>query len=270
MDSTAYGMIRRVAREHLGLSLGALEQERLRTALEALLDSDLVDSRADLVERLRGGPDPALTPKLLGSLVSDETYFFRDQHPFVGLREEILVDLFDSSYGLPVNIWSAACASGQETYSLAMLIAEDFPSRWADGVHLVGSDACDDAIARAKEGVYTQLEVNRGLPAPYLSKYFVQHQRRWQIVDAIRRGVEFRRINLLDDLPRLRRMNVVVLRYVLTYYDEARKQRILDAVHGAMAPGGYLLLGGAETWANLHDGFELHRSEQTRYYRRVD
>jgi len=262
--------LRETVANQTGLDLDSDADYRLASAAETLAERyDFVSPEAFAEAYLRRRPDE-WTEAFVALLVSDETCFFRDQHPFEGLRRDVLPELFRPKPShRPLRVWSAACSSGQEVYSLAILLDEHFPGRWPEQTHLLGSDISEEAIRRARRGRYTQIQVNRGLPAKYLPTYFEQQGRHWVVDGRIADHVEFRRINLLDSLPPLPTMDLVVLRYLLTYYTDRRRRELLDRLHGALRQDGILILGGAETWSGIHRDFRLERTERTRFYRKV-
>jgi chemotaxis protein methyltransferase CheR len=222
----------------------------------------------DLLTRLRSSPDDGLHRKVVEAMTTNETSFFRDSHPFELLRQTVLPELVRRrAAGRDLSLWSAACSSGQEPYSVAMLVREHFPALAAGGLRIIASDLSTEMLDRARQGLYTQMEVNRGLPARLLVKYFDKQGPHWQIKDDLRRLVEFRPINLTNAWPPLPALDVILLRNVLIYFDVATKQRILAKVRQVLRPDGYLLLGGAETTINLDDAFERVQVDRSGYYR---
>jgi len=166
-----------------------------------------------------------------------------------------------------LNIWSAACSSGQEPYSVAMLLEEDFPGLAGWNVKLIASEFSAEMLARAREGRYSQLEVNRGLPARLLVKYFRQHGGDWRIAEELRSRLEFVSINLAGYWPPLPPMDIILLRNVLIYFGVETKKKILRKARQLLKQDGLLFLGGAETTFNLDDSFERVRFDRTICYR---
>lgn len=217
---------------------------------------------------MRAVPNADLQRKVVEALANNETSFFRDVYPFEGLRQSIIPELMQRRAGQQcLRIWCAACSSGQEPYSVAMLVREHFPALTTWNVQIIGSDLSTEILRRARQGCYGQLDINRGLPARLLVKYFVNVGSGWQLKDEIRRMVEFRNINLIDTWPALAPLDVILLRNVLIYFDVTMKKRILQRVRQALRPDGYLLLGGAETTLNLDDMFERVQFERSCCYR---
>jgi chemotaxis protein methyltransferase CheR len=216
------------------------------------------DNLEVLVAELRKPTSHALVQKVVDAMTTNETSFFRDLHPFQALKSTILPDLIEKrGRQRTLNIWSNACSSGQEPYTLAMSIKEHFPELASWRVKLIGSDLSSKILARAMEGVFTQTEVNRGLPMQFLLKYFVKDGIQWRIADDLRKMIEFKPLNLIEPFPSsLPKMDVVFLRNVLIYFSPETKTAILNKVHATLAPDGYLFLGGAETTMNLSVRFE--------------
>src|SRR5262249_15624600 len=165
-----------------------------------------------------------------------------------------------------LTIWCAASSTGQEPYSLAMLLREHFPELRTWNVFLLATDLSREVLARARDGKYNQIEVNRGLPAPLLVKYFQQHGRQWQLKEEIRKLVDFRELNLSQPWPVLPRMDLVLNRNVMIYFDVATKKSILGRIARLLRPDGYLLLGGSETTFNIDDSFRRVEALKAGFY----
>jgi chemotaxis protein methyltransferase CheR len=217
-----------------------------------------LDCVEDLVARLKSPGSQAMVQKVVDAMTTNETSFFRDLHPFQALKTMILPEMIQSrSKERTLNIWSNACSSGQEIYTIAFLLKESFPELAGWKVRLVASDLSNKILDKAKSGIFTQTEVNRGLPMPLLLKYFVKVGIQWQIKDEIRSMVEFRSINLIEPFPSvMNRMDIIFLRNVLIYFSPETKTEILSKVRTALCSDGYLFLGGSETTMNLNAKFE--------------
>jgi chemotaxis protein methyltransferase CheR len=210
----------------------------------------------ELVLRLRDQSNEALLAELVEAMTINETWFFRDGHPFEALRQSVLPELIQQRAGVrSLNIWSAACSSGQEPYSVAILLRHYFPALAGWNIRLIASDLSTAMLERARQGRYSDMEVSRGLPADLRDTYFQKKGDRWHIRDDLRRMVEFRCINLGSAWPELPPLDLVLLRNVLIYFDTPTRQQILDRFRRKMRPDGYLILGGAETTHNLDDKF---------------
>lgn len=196
---------------------------------------------------------------IVEALTTNETSWFRDATVFESFRKMLLPKLLEGrGIHQPIRIWSAAASTGQEAYSLAMMLTEELgPGRRFE---IIGTDIARGVLEQARTGRYTQMEVNRGLPARYMVQYFQRSGTGYQISPELQRNVQFRELNLATPFPPgLPAFDVVFLRNVLIYFDTATKQAILRRVKQVMAPGGWLILGTAETTRGIDDGFELVR-----------
>ena len=206
------------------------------------------------------------------AIATTETSFFRDLHPFVELRDTILPELIktrrDTSKSL--SIWSAACSSGQEPHSIAMILRDRFAELAGWNLQLLASDISRRMIERAQDGVYTQIEVNRGLPAPYLVRFFNQNESKWHLKDELRGMFRFFRQNLADEWASVPPVDILMLRNVLIYFDVETRRKVLRRVRRILRPGGYLVLGSAETTLNLDQEFVRVRSGRTVFYQVAD
>jgi chemotaxis protein methyltransferase CheR len=238
------------------------------TRLLRLARREGLPSVSALVSRLLAGPGHGLDDEVVEALTTNESSFFRDLHPFEALAQTLLPELVRRRAAeRRLNLWSAGCASGQEPYSLALLLLEKacLPPGWS--VRLIASDLSSRVLAQARKGRYSQMEVNRGLPAAMLVKYFQREGLDWQLKDEVRRTVEFVRINLIEPWPVLPRMDIVFLRNVLIYFGVQTRKTILAQMRQVLRPDGYLFLGGAETTFNLDDGYERVALDRVNCYR---
>jgi len=227
-----------------------------------------LQSIGDLVSRLRhearGGN--GLENHVVEAMTTNETTFFRDSSPFEALRTYILPGLIQARRTCTqLRIWCAASSTGQEPYSLAMLLAEHFPELASWDVQIIASDVSAAVLDRAKAARYTQFEVNRGLPIQYLMKYFQKQGTEWQLRRSIADRVEFKQINLIERWPAFPPLDMVFIRNVMIYFDAETKKQILQRIGQVMRPDGYLFLGSAETTMNL--GNEFTRTEHGAYER---
>jgi chemotaxis protein methyltransferase CheR len=268
MTASEFDYIRRLVLEQSAIVLEEDKQYLAESRLLPLARREGFDSIASMVAGLGAKKYDGLQRKVVEAMTTNETSFFRDFHPFEALRKSILPELMTKrACGRELNFWSAACSSGQEPYSLALLLQEHFPSLAGWSVRIIASELSAEMLARAQEGRYSQLEVNRGLPATLLVKYFRQHGSEWQIREDVRRRVEFQNFNLADAWPLLPRMDVVMMRNVLIYFSVETKKRILSKVRHLLKPDGFMFLGGAETTFNLDDTFERVQFDRTICYR---
>ncbi len=178
-------------------------------------------------------------------------------HPYEALRGHILPEMIRlRSNTRRLNIWSMACSSGQEPYSIAMVLKDGFPQVNGWNTRILATDLSTEMIARGKAGAYSQLEINRGLPAAMLTRYFKREGLEWRVGDDLKRMIEFRAMNLVESWPPLGTMDIVFLRNVLIYFDLETRKSIFMRLRRTLAPDGYLMLGGAETALNIDDTFE--------------
>lgn len=262
LSPTAFDLVRRLVAQESALALGEGKSYLVEARLAPIAEREGCDSVEELIKRLDAS-SPALRDDIVQAMTTNETSFFRDVHPFEALRTVVLPELLDRNGGR-LALWSAAASTGQEAYSLAMLVAEHFPKA---RVSILATDLSRDVLARAAEGVFSQLEINRGVPAPLLVRYFEHEGARWRLRTEIRARVEFRQLNLARPWPVLPRMDVVFLRNVLIYFDPASKRAVLAQVARVLAPGGVLFLGGAETTYGLDDTWKRVQVERTAFYR---
>jgi chemotaxis protein methyltransferase CheR len=221
-----------------------------------IVREEKLNSISALVAQLRKRPQNGLHMRVVEAMTTNETSFFRDVAPFEGLRLHALPDLIARRASeRRLRIWCGAASSGQEPYSLAMLMLEHFPALATWDVKIIATDLSQEILQRAKTGRYSQLEVNRGLPAPMLIKYFERAGLEWQIKDSVRKLVQFEELNLIRPWKGLPSCDFVFMRNVLIYFDVPTKKDILGKIRKVMRPDGYLFLGSAETTMNIDSNF---------------
>ncbi|MGE0565354.1 MAG: protein-glutamate O-methyltransferase CheR [Pseudolabrys sp.] len=256
MSPEDFDYMRKFLRERSGLTLSTEKQYLLDTRLAPLIRARGFETMGHLIRAVRADPQSDLATLVTEAMTTNESLFFRDKVPFENFRNVIMPALRGARAAAKrLRIWCAACSAGQEPYSLAIAIKEHrlLPEGWS--VEIVATDLSSAMLERAKEGVYTQFEVQRGLPIQLLVKYFTQHGDAWQILPELRAMVKFSRINLLENLARLGRFDVIFCRNVLIYFDQPTKIDVLERLSRQIAPDGYLLLGAAETVIGLTDKF---------------
>ena len=221
-----------------------------------------------LVQKMQSEPLNGLHHRAVEAMTTNETSFFRDFHPFEGLKKFVLPDLIARrAQERKLSIWCAASSSGQEPYSLSMLIRENFPQLSTWNVRILATDLSTDILARAREGRYSQLEVNRGLPASLLVKYFQKRGCDWYLRDDIRSMVEYQIVNLASAWPVLPPMDIVMIRNVLIYFGIETKKEILAKVRRVLKSDGYFFLGAAETTFSIDQSFERAQFDRATCYR---
>ena len=268
IDDSGFKYVRQLVRERAAIVLEEGKQYLVANRLSVLARREGLGSAQEVIDRLRAAPSGPLQRKVIEAMTTTETLFFRDGKPYEALRNTILPELQRMrAADRKLQIWSCACSSGQEPYSLAMLIREHFPALTSWNVQIVATDISTEMLARSRAGRYSQLEVNRGLPVSYLMKYFEKAGLEWQVRRELRKMIEFRELNLAAPWSAMPPVDLLLLRNVLIYFDVEMKRQILAKVRKVLRPDGFLLLGTAETTMNLDDGFELIRSDGTSYYR---
>jgi chemotaxis protein methyltransferase CheR len=227
------------------------------------------DGLAGLVSLLQRSPESApIYGQVIDALTTNETSWFRDRHPFDAVSDHVLSEVI--AQGRPdrtFRIWSAACSSGQEAYSLIMTLNDRLVMHPGWRLDMLGTDLSSEILDQARTGIYSQLEVNRGLPAPMLVRHFDRQGAAWQIKASLRKQVTFKAMNLAQPFPTIPQMDVVMLRNVLIYFDTATKRQVLAQVRRVLRPGGYLFLGAAETTLNLDETFQRVQLGRATAYR---
>ena len=244
-------------RERSGISLDANKAYLVESRMLSLIEERGIGSLSTLVAKLRSASDPSLEECVVDEMTTNETAFFRDTRPFDMLTDYMTPALLESrSTEKRLQIWSAGCSTGQEPYSIAMTLKENFPELADWTVSILATDICGTAIEQAREGSYSQLEVNRGLPREMLDKYFKKSGVRWNLNKDLREMVEFRKLNLIEPITDVPPADIVFLRNVLIYFDLDVQRETLSRIRSLMNPGSFLVLGCAETTLNVDDCFE--------------
>jgi len=249
-----------------GLVLGPEKGYLLESRLTPVARRRGLDSLTQLVALLRQKPEELLTHEITEAMTINESFFFRDNLPFEILATHVLPTMRTARAGSKrLRIWSAACSTGQEPYSIAMILDQQRPL-WADWhIEIVATDLSSQAIAKAQSGLYSQFEVQRGLPIKNLMAYFEKAGDQWQISPRIQQMVKFRTFNLLHPLLGLGTFDVVFCRNVLIYFDAPTKAKVLEAIRRQMAPDGSLFLGAAETVLGLTRAFKPVKDQRGLY-----
>lgn len=251
-----YEFFRDLLRRRSGLALSGDKHYLLESRLLPLARRFDLAGLGDIAARLRQAGSGALEDAVVEAMTTNESFFFRDKTPFEAFVQVMLPAIAAARpAGRPVRVWCAAASTGQEPYSLAMALRENPRSSQGRRVEIVASDLSTDVLERARSGVYSQFEVQRGLPIQLLVKYFAKDGDAWRISSEIRSMVEFRKINLLQPYAGLGTFDIVFCRNVLIYFDPATKSDVLGRIAGLLAPDGYLVLGAAETVLGVSDAF---------------
>jgi chemotaxis protein methyltransferase CheR len=246
-------VIAELVRARSGIVLGPDKAYLVESRLDQVVRNRSYTGLAEIAARLRTHPNDPLAQDIIEAITTNETLFFRDTKPFEHLQLHLPALHGACPPAQPLRIWSAAASSGQECYSIAITALEaELGSR---PVQILGTDISAEQINRARLGLYSDFEVKRGLSPQHLARYFARTDTGWRISDPVRRLVEFRRWNLLDDLRPLGTFDLVFCRNVLIYFDITTKRKVLDAIWERLAPGGLLYLGGSETTFGVSDRF---------------
>ncbi|MDQ2889471.1 MAG: protein-glutamate O-methyltransferase CheR [Gemmatimonadota bacterium] len=250
-----YAYLGTLLRTKSGLALGLGKEYLLESRLPPVAKTFGFGSVGELVATLRAGPHQQLVKAVCDAMTTGETFFFRDTVPFELLRTAIFPELADRCRrgGRALRIWSAAASTGQEAYSIAMLIGDMGVQMSGVRVEIVATDFASHALNRARRGVYTQIEVQRGLPERFLRQFFVSTPDGFRLADDVRKRVAFRELNLLESFRSLGQFDIVLCRNVLIYFDSLTKKDVLERLSTALSPGGYLFLGATETAFGLTD-----------------
>jgi chemotaxis protein methyltransferase CheR len=268
IDEPAFEYVRKLVRDQAAIALEPNKQYLVESRLLPLARRHGWQSVRELVAQLRGRPISDLHAQVVEAMAISETSFFRDGHPFEALAEGVLPSLIAARQTTrTLAIWSAACSTGQEPYSIALLLAERFPQLASWKIQIHATDLSRSALDQAAAGEYTQLEVSRGLPEHLLAKYFAKSGARWSLRPEIRQRVQFTRANLIEPWPRLPPLDIVLLRNVLIYFTPEAKRDILARLKRRLAGDGVLLLGGAETTLGIDDDWRRDSHGKTSLYR---
>ena len=228
-------------------------------------------SYSELAKQASNPGDRELRREIIDRITTQETLFFRDTAPFQALQHKVLPELFDAKattlYPKRIRIWTAACSTGQEPYSIALTIRELLPDVDSWDINILATDISDAAIKRASRGVYTQHEIGRGLPDDLMRKHFVRHQDGWQISDEIRSLVTFRQLNLLHPLVGLGPFDVAFCRNVAIYFTPERRRDLFDRIAAVLSPEGYLFVGSSESLGDVGTRFAPEQHCRTVIYR---
>lgn len=258
MNVTDFEVIAIILKERSGLALSKEKAYLLESRLNPVARKWSFSGFDELAQAIRNSNDEALLNDVTEAMTTNESFFFRDQKPFDQFKDMVLPHLLEHRASQrSIRIWSAACSSGQEPYTLAMMLQEQAAKLAGWKIDIVATDLSTEILDKAKEGLYSQFEVQRGLPINLLIKHFSQIGERWQISQSIRDMVTFKQFNLLNDTKSLGQFDVVFCRNVLIYFDPPTKALVLDSIADMLPPDGFLYLGGAETVLGTTKRFQL-------------
>lgn len=262
-----YAFVAKLLRERCALVLEPGKEYLIQSRLTPVAQRHQLSSIQLLISRLRREQPNGLVTEVVEAMVTTETSFFRDIHPFETLKKKVLPELIERRRPQrSLNIWCAASSSGQEPYSIALLLKEHFPELASWRVNLWATDISQEMLGRSRLGRFSQLEVNRGLPTPLLLKWFRQEGLHWQLDEQIRTMVSFAKLNLAMPWPSMPFWDLIFLRNVMIYFDNSVKKEILGRAARVLRQDGYLLLGGAETTLSLDDSYARMESLKSGFY----
>ena len=263
-----FDFVRSLVKQHSSISLDDTKGYLVSSRLLPVARSGGFESVAKLITHLRSRPHGTIHTLVLEAVATTETSFFRDFHPYEILRDQVLPDLIRQRRKTTrmLNIWCGACSSGQEPYSVAMVLRQAIPDIDTWTIQLLASDFSGAMVERARKGVFKQLEVNRGLPAHLLVRYFEQHGASWWVKDEVKRMVTFFQQNLDREWTSVPQVDLLFLRNVLIYFDVETRRRILRKVRRHLRPDGFLIMGAAETTLSLDDSFKRVQFGRAAFY----
>lgn len=252
-----FDFVAREVKERSGLVLTPDKGYLLDTRLGPLARKDGFASVEEMLRTARVRRDERVLAAIVDALSTNETFFFRDKIPFESVREFIVPKLFAAKgKGARIRAWCAACSTGQEPYSLAMTFEEMRAAGQPIEAEIIATDLSDRVLEKCRAGLYSQFEVQRGLPITHLMKYFTKQGESWKVNDRLRAQVEFRRVNLLEQFTTMGMFDIVFCRNVLIYFDAEAKKRTLERIAAQSHPHAFLLMGGAESTLGITDAFQ--------------
>ncbi len=255
IHSENYRFLQEHIHSEVGIVLAGDKHYLFESRLTPIVRQLGLGSINDLCALLRATRESEVGRQVVEAMTTNETYFFRDPAHYEAIRTVLLPRLKEDRRDTKkLRFWSAAASAGQEAYSLAMLLLENGLADW--NVQILGTDFASQVLERARAGKYQQIEVNRGLPAPLMVKYFTRCGVDWQVSDPVRRMARFETIDLRKSMRALGPFDMVFCRNVLIYFDAETKKNIMKELHGTLFRGGWLLLGGSETASGVEEWFE--------------
>ena len=266
MTPSEYEYLQKLLKERSGLVLSADKQYLVESRLIPLARRSGLGGIGDLVAKMKTGAEP-LVVSVVEAMTTNETFFFRDKVPFDHFRETILPSMLAARKNRrSLRIWCAASSTGQEPYSLAMILKEMSATMSGWRVEIVATDLSQEVLEKSKSGIFSQFEVQRGLPIQLLVKHFTQINETWQLSPEIRAMVQFKQLNLLHDFSHLGVFDVIFCRNVLIYFDQDTKVNVFNRLARVIEPDGFLVLGAAETVVGLSAGFSPYPDRRGLYH----
>jgi len=267
ITAASFAYVRELVHRRSAIYLESGKEYLVESRLQPIVQASGERTLDRLVSRLRSSPEGSLHAQVVEAMTTNETSWFRDRHPYDAFESVILPELLACrAKERRLTVWSAATASGQEAYSIAMLLHERLAADPGWDVRVLASDLSEQMVRRTRAGRYSQLEINRGLPAARLVRHFSRAGTEWQVNEPLRRLVEVRQLNLAAPFPPFPPIDVTFLRNVLIYFQVDSRRQILQRVRRVLRPGGYLVLGAAETTLDV-DAFERVPHDKATVYR---
>lgn len=274
IDPAEFDQFRKFLEDACGISLGDNKQYLVTNRIRRILEDHKIASFGELVRVLKSGSNRKLREQVIDSMTTNETFWFRDNYPYDHLKNKLLPELMSGNNKMfgPVRVWSAACSSGQEPYSISMIVEEykrqtlNLPRQ----VQIVATDLSSTVLDQAKKGEYDKLTVLRGLSAERLDRYFDNPSENvWRVKNLVKDRIDFRSLNLMDSYASLGKFDIVFCRNVLIYFNGDLKRQILQKIHASLKPQGILYLGSSEGLAGAADLFEMVRCEPGILYKAI-
>ncbi len=265
MNSQDFEFVAQLLRKRAGIVLTGDKMYLLESRLAPLARKEGLPSIDDLIHVVRSRREERLITSVVDVMTTNETFFFRDKTPFEHLKDAIFPLLANARRGGRIRIWCAACSTGQEPYSIAMMLDQTPMLTGGVPVEIVATDISDRCLERARQGLFTQFEVQRGLPIQMLMHYFTQQDDHWRVSERIRQQVTFKKQNLIEPNYALGKFDIVFCRNVLIYFDGPTKSEVLDRMAQQMNPGGFLMLGASESVVGLSTAFEATQDRRGLY-----
>jgi chemotaxis protein methyltransferase CheR len=256
-----------------GIELDQSKAYLIETRLGGLVKEYRCSSYGELCNRAKIDQSKTIENRIIDAISTNETLFFRDTGPFEVLQHKILPDLIDKRtenssgiHPIPIRIWSTACSTGQEVYSIAIVLRELLPDLSKYNIKLIGTDISDAAIAQASYGTYNKFEIERGLSKNNLQKYFIPNGGNWKIRDEIRAMVSFGKRNILQPFIGIGKLDIIFCRNIAIYFKLEDRKKLFEKIAGVLAPDGYLIIGSTESLTGVCPIFEPKRYLRTIYY----
>lgn len=274
VDQAEFDQFRQFLEDACGISLGDNKQYLVTNRMRRLMDEHKIATFGDLVRSLRQGVHRKLKEQVIDAMTTNETFWFRDIYPYDHLKNNLFPQLMGGNNKMfgPIRIWSAACSSGQEPYSISMMV-EEFKQKnmgtLPRQVQIVATDLSATVLEQARLGEYDKLSVMRGLSNERLDKFFDKAENNWRVKPILRDRIDFRPLNLMDSYSALGKFDIVFCRNVLIYFNADLKRQILQKIHASLKPQGILYLGSSEGLAGAADLFEMVRCEPGILYKAI-